>query len=146
MLTHSLAQRKPTYLIVGICARDDRGFPSTEASVAFESDEGAELLDAGARRAEAVGRMRVVAVTDRDGAEQHVVGRDLQEGADRLVHAGPGFLRAGVEPIAARQIHQGMDIAAEIGPLAGAELALDGDEQRDGRVEELEIALVLVEP
>src|SRR5690242_3454488 len=119
---------------------------SHSASVPFEPDECAELLRRGARRAEAVGGMFAVAPADGDGTEQHVGGRDRQELADDLVHARPRFLRAGVEAVAARQIHQGVDVAAEIGPLTGAELTLDGDEQRDRRVEELEIALVLVEP
>ena len=58
----------------------------------------------------------------------------------------PGFLRAGVEPVPARQIHQRMNVAAEIGPLAGAEPAIDGDEQCNRRVEEFVIALVLGQP
>src|SRR5579859_6401403 len=62
------------------------------------------------------------------------------------MHARPGFLRAGVEAVAAGEKRQRMDIAAEIGPLAGAELAVDADEQRDRRVKELEIAFVLGEP
>src|ERR1051326_963071 len=129
-----------------IVARAGAPHNSNSPSVPFESDEAAELLRGGARRAEAVGGMGAVAVADRDGAEQHVRGRDRQELADDPAHARPRFLRAGAEPLAARQIHQRVDVAAEIGPLARAELALDGDEQRDRRVEELEIALVLVEP
>src|SRR6202035_1861431 len=123
-----------------------RRVTSNSPSAPFEADEGTELVERGARRAEAVRRMRVVAVTDRDRAEQHVLGRNVQEVADRLVHARPRFLRTGVEPVAARQVHQRMDVAAQIRPLPGAELALDGDEQRDRRVEEREIALVLIEP
>src|SRR5262249_19637031 len=107
---------------------------SNSPSAPFESDEGAEFVERGARRAEAVGRVRAVAVADRDGAKEHVGGRDRQELADDSVHARPGFLWAGVEPAAAREIHQGVDVAAEVGPLAGAEPALDGEEQRDRRV------------
>ena len=88
----------------------------------------------------------MVAVTDGDGAEQHLLRRHFDERADDVVHARPGFLRAGVEAAAAGEKHQRVDIAAEIGPLAGPELAVDGDEQRDRRVEEFEVALVLPEP
>jgi len=45
-----------------------------------------------------------------------------------------------------RQIHQRTNVAAEIGPLAGAEPAIDGDEQCNRRVEEFVIALVLGQP
>src|SRR5262245_50822697 len=38
-----------------------------------------------------------------------------------------------------------MDVAAEVGPLAGAELAVDADEQPRRCIEELEIALELVQ-
>src|SRR6266545_2908208 len=90
--------------------------------------------------------MIVVAVADRDAAKQHVVERNFQELADGPIDACPGFLRACVETVTAREIRQSMDVAAEIGPLSRAKLALDGDEQADRRVEELEIALVLREP
>src|SRR5580704_6096950 len=112
----------------------------------LETKKLAELRKLRARRAKAVGRMSVVAVADRHGAEQHLFGRHGDEFADDAVHAGPGFLRAGIEAVAAGEERQGVDIAAEIGPLAGAELAVDGDEQRDRRVEEFEIALVLRKP
>lgn len=48
--------------------------------------------------------------------------------------------------MAARKIHERVNIAAEVGPLSGSELALDGDEEPDRRAEELEIALLLGEP
>ena len=51
------------------------------------------------------------------------------------------FLRTGIETAAASQECQRVDIAAEVGPLAGAELAIDGDEQRHRRIEELEVRL-----
>src|SRR5215211_4743425 len=89
--------------------------------------------------------MGVVAVADREAAEQHVRGWNLEKLADEAVEASPGLLRARVEPMAARQIHEGMDVAAEIGPLSGAQLALDRDEQPDRRAEELEVPLVLRE-
>src|ERR1700745_1102902 len=104
----------------------------------------AELLRLGARRAETVRRMAAVAVADRDRAKQHLLRRHVHERPDNAMHARPRFLRAGVEAVAARQIHQRVNITAEIGPLAGTEAALDGDEQGDRRVEELVIALVLV--
>src|SRR5215831_9606700 len=138
--------RSRTGVMRRIVARAGARHNSKSASVPFEPDEGAELLGCGARRAEAVSGMLAVAVADRDGAKEHVRRRDREELADDPVHARPGFLRAGVEPVAAREIHQRVDVAAEIGPLAGAELALDGDEQRERRVEEHEVALVLVEP
>ncbi len=90
--------------------------------------------------------MAVVAVAERHRAEQHLFGRHADETADEAMQPRPGFLRAGIEAVAAGEQLQRIDIAAEIGPLAGAELALDGDEQRDRRVEEFEIALVLAEP
>src|SRR5262249_55037955 len=100
----------------------------------------------GARRAEAVGRMVAVAISQRHATKQHLVGRQIKEFADDAMEARPRFLRARVEPVAARQIHERVDVAAEIGPLAGAEPAVDGDEQPDRPPKELEIALVLGEP
>src|SRR5215469_12283101 len=112
----------------------------------FETKEAAKLLRLRARRAETIGRMTAVAVADRDRAKQHQLGRHVDERADDAVHARPGFLRAGVEPVAAGQKHQRMNIAAEIRPLAGTEPAIDGDEERHRRVEEFVVAPVLVKP
>ena len=70
--------------------------------------------------------MRVVAVADGKRAEQHLLGRHFDECADDAMHARPGFLRAGIEAVAAGEEGQSVDIAAEIGPLAGTELAVDG--------------------
>src|SRR5215217_6102518 len=95
----------------------------------LEPQERAEMLERRTRRAEAVGRVIAIAVTDRHAAEQHLLGRKLQEFADDPVHARPGFLRAGVEPIAASKVHERVNVAAEIGPLARPKLALDGDEE-----------------
>src|SRR6266852_5060585 len=111
----------------------------------LKSEECAKFLGHRPWRAEAVGRMAVVAIADRHRAEQHVLRRDFQEFADDPVHAAPGFLRTRVETAAAREIRQGVNVAAEIGPLAGPEVAVDGDEERHRRVEELEVALVLGE-
>jgi len=86
----------------------------------------------GTWRAEIVGLVLAVAIADRHAAKQHLLGRQLDEGADRVVEPRPGLLRAGVEAVTARQECQRVDIAAEVGPLAGAELAVDRDEQRDG--------------
>src|SRR6516162_9901023 len=111
--------------------------------LSLKTEEAAELLRFGARRTETVRWMRAVAVTDRDRAKQHLLRRHVHERPDDAMHARPGFLRAGIEPMAARQKHQRMNIAAEIGPLAGPEPPVDSDEQRDWRVEEFVIALVL---
>src|ERR1700745_1213810 len=62
------------------------------------------------------------------------------------MHARPGFLGAGIESVTARQKHQRMDVAAQIGPLTGTEPAIDGNEQCNRRIEELVIAFVLSEP
>src|SRR5580692_11934492 len=123
---------------------DGRDKPGHDGSL--ETKKLAELRKLRARRAKTVRRMAVVAVADGHGAEQHLLRRHGDEFADNAVHAGPGFLRAGIEPVAAGEERQRVDIAAEIGPLAGTELAVDGDEQRDRRIEEFEIALVLGEP
>src|SRR4029077_11147446 len=112
----------------------------------LKSKEAAVLLRLGARRAETVRWMNEVAVTDRDRAKQHLLRRHVHERPDDAMHARPGFLRAGVEPVAARQKHQRMNIAAEIGPLARPEPPVDGNEQGDRRVEEFVIALVLGKP
>ena len=85
----------------------------------------------------------MIAVADGDGAKQHLFRRHVDERPHDVMQARPGFLRAGVEAEAARQVGECMDIAAEIGPLSGAEPAVDGDEQRDRRIEKLVIALVL---
>ena len=69
-----------------------------------------------ARGAEIVGLVLAVAVADGHAAEQHLVRRQLEEIGDGVVEPRPGFLRTGVEAVAARQICQRMDIAAEIGP------------------------------
>jgi hypothetical protein len=128
-------------------SRDGMQTPTDQNMLrSLESKKPAELLRLGARRAEAVCRMTAVAVADRDRAKQHLLGRHVYERPDDAVHARPGFLRAGVEPVAARQIHQGMNVAAEIGPLAGAKPAIDGDKQRHRRVEKFVIALELVQP
>src|SRR5580704_18711672 len=111
----------------------------TDHTPSLETEKLAELRELRARRAKAVGRMAVVAVADGDRAEQHLLGRHFDEFADDAMHAGPGFLRAGIEAVAAGKERQSVDIAAEIGPLAGAEVAVDGDEQRGRRIEELEI-------
>ena len=114
--------------------------PSVEAEIT------AKFLGIGARRAEAVGRMAVVAVADSHRAKQHLLRRHFHEGPDDPIKPRPGFLRARVEAIAARQIHQSVNVAAEIGPLAGTEFAVDGDEESHRRVEEFVIALVLAKP
>src|SRR4029079_9540343 len=112
----------------------------------IESVELAELVQLRARRAEVVGLVLSVAVADRHAAEQHLVLRQFQEIAGGAVEPRPGLLRTGVEPIAAGEKRQRVDVAAEIGPLAGAEPAVDGDEQRHRRVEELKVLLELREP
>ena len=119
---------------------------SKNMPLSLKTEEAAELLRFGARRTETVRWMRAVAVTDRDRAKQHLLRRHVHERPDDAMHARPGFLRAGVEPVPARQKHQRMNVAAEIGPLAGAEPAIDGDEQCNRRVEEFVIALVLGQP
>src|SRR5580704_3999181 len=94
-------------------------------AASLETKKLAELRELRPRRAEAVGRVLVIAVADRHGAEQHLFRRHFDELADDAVHAGPGFLRASIEAVAAGQERQRVDIAAEIGPLPGAELAVD---------------------
>ncbi len=90
--------------------------------------------------------MVAIAIADRQRAEQHLLRRHSDEWTDDAMHARPGFLGAGIEAVAARQIHQGVDVTAEIGPLARPKPAIDGDEQRDRRVEERVIAFVLSKP
>ena len=58
----------------------------------------------------------------------------------------PGHLRTGVQPMAACQERQRIDIAAEVRPLAGAEPAVNGDEETHRRIEELVIAFNLLVP
>src|SRR5215472_6109938 len=144
--TSHIADTLPTGVTARLCALMLLSFAVEVAPRLFETEEAAELLGHRARRTETVGRMIAVAVADRDRAKQHLLRRHVHERPDDAMHARPGFLRTGVEPAPARQKHQRMNIAAEIGPLAGAEPAIDGDEQGDRRVEELVIALVLVEP
>src|SRR5262249_23287350 len=117
-----------------------------KAGSSVESEKRAEFTERGARRAKTVGWVGAVAVADRNGAKQHVLRRNREKLADGLVHPRPGFLRAGIEPVATRKEHEGVDVAAEVGPLARTELALDGDEDGGRRIEELEIAFVLGEP
>src|SRR5580692_4528544 len=139
-----------TRVLDALWGRRDAALPPANslhaATASFKSEKLAELRKLRARRAKTVRRVAVVAVADRHGAEQHLLRRHGDEFADDAVHAGPGFLRAGIEAVAAGKKRQRVDVAAEIGPLARTELAVDGDEQRDRRVEEFEIALVLLEP
>ena len=58
----------------------------------------------------------------------------------------PGDLRTGIQSMAPRQEGERINIAAEIGPLSGAEPAIDCDEETHGRVEELKAAFELLEP
>src|SRR5215472_13542841 len=112
----------------------------------LKTKEPAELFWFGARRAKTVGGVAMIAVTDGHRAKQHLFRRHFHERTDNAMHARPRFLSTGVQPMTARQIHQRVDVAAEIGPLAGAEPAINGDEQRHRRIEELVIALVLGKP
>jgi len=92
---------------------DGRDKPGHDGSL--ETKKPTELRKLRPRRAKAVRRVAVIAVTDRHGAEQHLFRRHFDERADDAVHAGPGFLRAGIEAVAAGEDRQGVDIAAEIG-------------------------------
>ena len=105
--------------------------------------EPAKLLGRRARRAKTVGRMFVIAVADGDGAEQHLFRRHLHERRRRCGTCAPRIPAGKYRGRSRGPEHQRVDIAAEIGPLAGPELALDGDEQRNRRIEEFEVALVL---
>src|SRR5262249_27344527 len=114
--------------------------------LSIETKEPAELVRCGTRRAKTVGGVAVVAITDRHRAKQHLFRRHFHERTDNAMHARPRFLGAGVETVTARQIHQRVDVAAEIGPLAGAEPPIESDEQRDRRIEDHIIAFVLAKP
>ena len=70
-------------------------------------------------------------------------GGSLQEIAHGALPGDPGFLRAGVQAVATGQHHDGLDEAAEIGPLRRQHGAVDGEKQTDRRAEELEILGVL---
>ena len=78
----------------------------------IETEEPAELLERGARRTKAVGRMAAIAIADADRAKQHLLRRHFDEWADDAMHACPGFLRASIETVTARQIHQSVDVTA----------------------------------
>src|SRR5579863_4192383 len=116
------------------------------ASGSLKSEKPAKLGNLRARRAKAVGRMSAVAIADGHRAKQHLLRRHVHERPHHLMDARPGFLRAGIEAVTAGEKHQRMDVAAEVGPLAGPELALDADEKRHRGVKEFEIAVVLGEP
>src|SRR5262249_16810418 len=123
----------------------DRLITGVADPVLVESIKLAELSELRSRRAEIVGFVLPVAVTDRHATEQHLIRRQPQETTNSVVKAGPGLLRAGIEAVAARQERQCMDIATEVGPLTGTEPAVDGDEKRHWRTEKLEVLLVLRE-
>ena len=142
-----LLQVTRTVPIVFVAVADPVGAGFVESMARLiETEEPAEFLGRRARRAKAVGRMVAIAIADRQRAEQHLLRRHSDEWTDDAMHARPGFLGAGIEAVAARQIHQGVDVTAEIGPLARPKPAIDGDEQRDRRVEERVIAFVLSKP
>jgi hypothetical protein len=65
--------------------------------VLVESIKLAELTELRSRRAEIVGFVLPVAVTDRHAAEQHLIRRQPQEITNGVVKPGPGLLRASGE-------------------------------------------------
>src|SRR6516162_10053130 len=106
----------------------------------------AEFVGLRAKRAKAVDWVAAVAVANRDPAKQHLIGRKIQQVPHDLVHTYPSHLRTAVQPIAARQKRQRVDIAPEVCPLAGAEPTINRDEETHWSVEKLVIALDLFIP
>src|SRR6185295_11886245 len=102
--------------------------------------EARKRVDRLALGAPGIDRRSLVGVAERDAAEEDVFGRDLQEGREGLVPVGPGFLRAGVEAVGARQQHDVLQEAADVGPLRRPHGAVDRDEQPDRRIVEEIIA------
>src|SRR5579862_4678403 len=82
-------------------------------------------------------------MAERHAAKQHQFGRQMEELPHGALPGDPGLLRAGMQAIAAGQHHDGLDEAAEIGPLRRQHGAIDGEEQPDRRTEELEILGIL---
>src|SRR5690554_6681242 len=72
-------------------------------------------------------------------AEKHQLFRHGEKLADGLVPDRPGFLRRGVEAVFARNQHDRLHEKAEIDPLAKTHLAVNGEENRNRRIEEAEV-------
>ena len=79
-------------------------------------------------------------MADRHAGEQHALGWQREELADRLGKGCPAFLRAAVEPLGAQQQHHGLQQHAQIGPLRRSHAAVDAAEQCQRRAEELVVA------
>src|SRR5687768_1684820 len=56
---------------------------------------------------------------------------------------GPGLLAAAVQAMGAGEQHDGLQKAAEVGPLRRPHAAVDREKQSDRRTEELEVAGIL---
>src|SRR5580658_7161554 len=79
----------------------------------------------------------------RHATKQHQFGRKRQEIAHDALPGDPGLLRAGMQAVAAGEHHDGLDEAAEIGPLRRQHGAVDSEKQADRRAKKLEILGVL---
>lgn len=95
------------------------------------------------RRAPAINRRALVGVAERHTGIKHHVRGEIEESGHRTVPGSPGLLGAGMQTVAAREQHDGLDQTAEIGMLGEAEIAINGKEQADRRAEELEVLRVL---
>src|ERR1700686_5656295 len=82
-------------------------------------------------------------MAERHAAKQHQLGWEFEEIPHGALPGDPGLLRASVQAVAAGEHHDGLDEAAEIGPLRRQHGAVDGEKQADRRTEELEILGIL---
>ena len=102
--------------------------------------------DCGAIGAQPIDRRRRSRRNPRPTAEQHQARIDAQELDHLLVPNGPGLLRAGFQPLLARQQHDVLDEHAEIGPLRRSHRAVEEKKHPDGRTEEIVVSSELAMP
>ena len=106
-------------------------------------DEGHELGKGETLGEEGVDRGVGVGKAERHAADQHFGCWDAGELLHRLGIAGEGGLRAGFQSFAAGRQHDRLNEHAHVEPAALFHVAIDREDQADGRVEERIVAPVL---
>lgn len=116
---------------------------SVSGTLAGKARERRKVLDRLARRPPSIDGRGLVGIAHRHARIDHQVIGKIEEGADRLVKGDPGLLGTGVQAVIAGQEADGLEIAADVGPLGGAVRLFAGEEQADRSAEELPVPGVL---
>ena len=83
--------------------------------------------------------MAFISVAQRHAGKQHVVLRQAHEVAHGLRIAGPVFLGAGVQAALGGQQHHRLHVHPQVRPLRRAQLAVQAEEQADGRAKQVAV-------